>query len=122
MVRFARRSYTGAKHMASVRKKSSSKSRSVSGKRVSARPLTRKAARSLRTSIDNKQAPNQKYVVCVRNEDYPASLELRKLYRVLEDEFGGNHGMIRVIDESGEDYLYPSDFFVQVDLPAAIQK
>ena len=62
------------------------------------------------------------YVVCVRNEDYPASLELRKLYPVLEDSFATEHGMIRVIDESGEDYLYPSEFFVRVELPASIEQ
>ena len=108
--------------MASARKKSSSKGRSVSGNRVSARPVAGKTARSRQASTDAKPATNQKYVVCVRNDDYPASLELRKLYRVLEDDFAGKHGMVRVIDESGEDYLYPNDFFVQVDLPAAIQK
>ena len=107
--------------MASARKKSNSKHRSVSGKRVSTRPIAGKTARSQQASTDAK-AINQKYVVCVRNDDYPASLELRKLYQVLEDDFAGKHGMVRVIDESGEDYLYPSDFFVQVDLPAAIQK
>ena len=60
--------------------------------------------------------------MCVRNDDYPASLELRKLYQVLEDTFAAEHGMVRVIDESGEDYLYPDDFFVEIDLPASIEK
>lgn len=108
--------------MASARKKSSSKSHSLSGKRVSARPVAGKAARSEGTSTNRKRPTNDRYAVCVRNDDYPASLELRKLYRVLEDDFAGKHGLIRVVDESGEDYLYPSDFFVQVDLPAAVQK
>jgi hypothetical protein len=108
--------------MASARKKSSSNSHLVSGKRVSARPVTGKTARSRQTSTNRKPPTNQTYALCVRNDDYPASLELRKLYRVLEDDFAGEHGLIRVVDESGEDYLYPSDFFVQVDLPAAIQK
>jgi hypothetical protein len=58
----------------------------------------------------------------VRNDNYPASLELRKLYPVLEDAFAAKHGMVRVIDESGEDYLYPSDFFAAIDLPASIEK
>jgi hypothetical protein len=108
--------------MASARKRSSSKGRSVSGKRVSAHVVAGKAAGSRQTSDVATLAIDQKYVVCVRNDDYPASLELRKLYRVLEDKFAGKHGMIRVIDESGEDYLYPSDFFVRVELPAAIQR
>jgi hypothetical protein len=64
----------------------------------------------------------QHFAVCVRNDDYPASLELRKLYPVLEDAFASQHGMLRVVDESGEDYLYPSGFFVRVELPAAIEK
>jgi hypothetical protein len=59
--------------------------------------------------------------VCVRNDDYPASLELRKLYPVIEDEFASAHGMVRVIDESGEDYLYPGDFFAEIELPASIE-
>ena len=67
-------------------------------------------------------AAKQHYAVCVRNDDYPASLELRKLYPVLDDSFASQHGMVRVIDESGEDYLYPSDFFVRVELPASIEK
>jgi len=62
------------------------------------------------------------YAVCVRNDDYPASLELRKLYPVLEDSFAAEHGMVRVIDESGEDYLYPNEFFVEVDLPKSVEE
>ena len=41
---------------------------------------------------------------------------------MLEDSFAAQHGLVRVIDESGEDYLYPDDFFVRVDLPASIEK
>jgi hypothetical protein len=58
----------------------------------------------------------------VCNDDYPASLELRKLYPVLKDEFANKHGMVRVIDESGEDYLFPEDYFVRVELPLAVKK
>jgi hypothetical protein len=58
----------------------------------------------------------------VSNQNYPASLELRKLYPVLEDAFAAEHGMLRVIDESGEDYLFPSEYFVRVELPASIEK
>jgi hypothetical protein len=59
------------------------------------------------------------YVLCVRNDNYPASLELRKVYRVLPDEDASAHDLIRVIDESGEDYLYPQELFVTVELPRA---
>ena len=62
------------------------------------------------------------FVVCVRNTGYPASLEVRKLYRLLADEQAAKHHQVRVIDESGEDYLYPEDFFVPVKLPESVQR
>ncbi len=57
------------------------------------------------------------YVVCINNQDYPASLEVRKIYRVLPDPEAESHRMIRVIDESGEDYLFPEQMFAPVQLP-----
>ncbi len=63
-----------------------------------------------------------RFVVCVKNQDYPASLELRKLYQVVADPKAAEHHQIRVIDESGEDYLYPDDYFLAVDLPKSIGK
>jgi len=57
------------------------------------------------------------FVVCVRNDDYQASLELRKIYRVLPDEKAKKKALLRVLDESGEDYLYPTDFFVPIEVP-----
>jgi hypothetical protein len=60
------------------------------------------------------------FAICLRNDDYPASLELRKLYRVVDDGFAAQHELIRVIDESGEDYLYPADYFVRVEFPRAV--
>jgi hypothetical protein len=62
------------------------------------------------------------YVVCIKNEGYLASLELRKFYQVIPDESATEHQCIRVIDESGEDYLYPADYFVQIDLPQVVEK
>ena len=61
------------------------------------------------------------FVICVRNEGYEASLEIRKVYDLLKDEEAKSHGLLRVIDESGEDYLFPEDFFVPIDLPSPIQ-
>ena len=58
-----------------------------------------------------------RFVVCVENEDYPASLELRKIYQVIPDARAAEHQLIRVIDESGEDYLHPADYFVPIELP-----
>ena len=62
------------------------------------------------------------YVVCVKNEEYQASLELRKLYPTVPDKPAERAGLLRVIDESGEDYLYPSDYFVPIKLPRTVQK
>ena len=62
------------------------------------------------------------FAVCVRNEGVEASLELRKLYEVLDDPDANEDGMIRVIDESGEDYLFPASFFVLAPLPASVEE
>ena len=62
------------------------------------------------------------FAVCVKNKEYAASLELRKLYQVLPDENAARHRQLRVIDESGEDYLYPENYFVPVDLPQSAEK
>jgi len=60
------------------------------------------------------------FVVCIRNEGCE-DLQLRKLYRVLPDESAARSSYIRVIDDSGEDYLYPADNFLAVDLPSAVE-
>ena len=62
------------------------------------------------------------FVVCVRNEGYPASLELRKIYQIVADACATEHRLIRVIDESGEDYLYPADCFASIKLPQPVEK
>ncbi len=62
------------------------------------------------------------FVVCVKNDDYAASLEVRKIYRVIPDDGGAKHQLVRVVDESGEDYLYPVDYFVPIDLPESVVK
>ena len=61
------------------------------------------------------------FVICVKNDNYPASLELWKIYRVLPDEKAARRNLIRVIDESGEDYLYSSSYFAAVELPQAVE-
>ena len=63
-----------------------------------------------------------KFVICAQNTGYEVSLELRKLYQVLPDAGAKVHDQIRVVDESGEDYLYPSSFFVPIDLPDSVAK
>ena len=61
------------------------------------------------------------YAVCVSNEGYPASLELRKPYEVLADANAAAEGLVRVVDESGEDYLYPADFFYPLEVTSELQ-
>ncbi|MBP0029937.1 hypothetical protein PN466_19715 [Roseofilum reptotaenium CS-1145] len=56
------------------------------------------------------------FVVCINNQGYPASLELRKIYQTLPDRHANLQDMIRVIDESGEDYLYPQGYFMPIEL------
>ena len=63
-----------------------------------------------------------KFAVCINNKGYPASLEIHKIYRVLPDDGAATDGDLRVIDESGEDYLYPVDYFVFIELPKAVER
>ena len=63
---------------------------------------------------DDAKRCRARFVLCVRNEGYPAGLELRKVYWVLADEQASKRRLLRVIDESGEDYLYPEDYFVRI--------
>jgi hypothetical protein len=95
MARRSRRSYIGMKHMASARR--NSKLNGSSQKTVRA------------------------FVLCVRNDGYIASLERRKLYPLVQDAAASKHSLMRVIDESGEDYLYPAAYFVALRLPANVK-
>jgi hypothetical protein len=61
----------------------------------------------------------RRYLLCVRNDKYPASLEVRKIYRALPDAAAAANQFVRVIDESGEDYLYPAAYFVPITVPPA---
>jgi hypothetical protein len=63
------------------------------------------------------EVTRSRFVICVDNEEYPASLERHKIYRLLPDEEAEQEGDVRIVDESGENYLYPADYFLPVDLP-----
>ena len=63
------------------------------------------------TRGDKRRRQVAGFVVCINNTEYPASLELHKIYRVLADEDARREGDLRVVDESGEDYLYPAEWF-----------
>lgn len=65
---------------------------------------------------------SEKFVVCINNENYPSSLELHKIYRVLPDNDAAADGDLRVVDESGEDYLYPLSYFVPIQVPQSVEE
>ncbi len=74
-----------------------------------------------KSSVSSRKRPTD-YVVCLRNDNYAASLEPRKLYPVVPDAAAEKHQMISIIDESAEDYLYPADLFVFVRLPQSVTR
>ncbi len=88
------------KRMASVKKSSSARGTSTSRR---------------------KSATARRFAVCVRNDGYEASLERNKIYTVVPDEEAEREGDLRVIDESGEDYLFSADRFVAIEVPAAVK-
>jgi len=67
-----------------------------------------------------KKTALSRFVICINNSEYPASLELHKVYRVIADKEAEKEGDLRVIDESGEDYLYPAEYFISLQLPQAV--
>src|SRR5215510_13122108 len=94
MARFGESNCTGMKRTASARRSSKSSGTSARGRR---------------------------FLVCVRNRGYAASLEQNKIYVSIPDNDAERHGQVRVIDESGEDYLFSADRFVAIDVPAAVR-
>jgi hypothetical protein len=89
------------KHMASAKKSSSASGTST---------------RSRKTVVTARH-----FAVCVDNDGYEASLERNKIYVVLPDKDAEKEGDLRVVDESGEDYLFSADRFVAIDVPAAVK-
>jgi hypothetical protein len=68
------------------------------------------------------RSSRKKFVVCLRNKGYEVSLERRKIYQVLPDPEAAKLKQVRVIDESGEDYLYPQSFFAPIELPQPLRR
>jgi len=66
--------------------------------------------------MKRKRRPRQSFVACIRNDGYEVSLDIGKVYVVLPDAKAAKYGRIRVIDESGEDYLFPIEYFLPVEL------
>jgi hypothetical protein len=100
MTAFGRPNFTGMKHMAWTGKSSS--------------------ARSISTKSRKPTARRSRFVVCIRNGGYQASLERNKIYGVIPDDDAERDGDLRVIDESGEDYLFSADRFVPIEVPLAV--
>lgn len=74
-----------------------------------------------RRPLSGAREPARAFVVCISNAGYPASLELHKIYRVVQDPDAARDGDVRVVDESGDDYLYPAAWFVPVELPRRVR-
>ncbi len=72
--------------------------------------------------MEKTHKTSPEFVVCINNDDYPASLELHKIYRVVPDEDVAADGDIRVIDESGEDYIYPASYFAHINVPEDVEQ
>jgi hypothetical protein len=68
-----------------------------------------------------KKKATRRFAVCVKNDGYEAALERNKIYVVLADRDAERDGDVRVVDESGEDYLYPAAWFIAVELPKAVE-
>jgi hypothetical protein len=68
------------------------------------------------------KSATKQLVVCIKNDGYLASLEKRKIYVALRDAQANEHGLVRIIDESGDDYLYPKSLFRAIALPQAVKK
>ncbi len=62
------------------------------------------------------------FAICLHNGEYAGTLDLRKVYEVLDDPIAAKRNFIRVIDESGEDYLYPASWFVSVAIPESVEQ
>lgn len=72
--------------------------------------------------MSKTKSVNHRFVICVRNEGYAASLERRKIYVAFADAAASAHGLVRVVDESGDDYLYPKGLFLPISLPESVRK
>jgi hypothetical protein len=72
--------------------------------------------------MSKKKKQEVQFAVCINNEGYEVSLEIGKLYRVIPDKEAAQHGYIRIVDESGEDYGYSAKRFFPIEIPIALEK
>jgi hypothetical protein len=78
--------------------------------------------KSSRSSAPSRSGSSGTWVICVSDGGYPASLEPHKVYRLLRAPAGTPESLVRVVDESGEDYLYPRSLFLPLVLPAQVRR
>lgn len=83
---------------------------------------TRSSGISIRRSTRARSRGATQFVLCLRNDGYEASLEPRKFYVVLPDPKADAHEQLRVIDESGEDYLFPASYFAPISVSPTVRK
>ena len=83
--------------------------------------MKRSRAATVTVRVSTRKA-GARFALCVNNREYPASLEVWKIYRVVADSEAAHHGQLRVIDESGESYLFPADCFRLVELPSPLSR
>jgi hypothetical protein len=81
-----------------------------------------KSSRSSATSSRKTNMPRHKLVLCIRNEGFEVSLERNKIYQLVADRVAAVRGQMRVLDESGDDYLYPATYFAPIQLPRALRR
>jgi len=70
----------------------------------------------------NRRKIKPKFAICIHNEEYPVSLEVRKIYQLIPDRSAARHKFVRIVDESGEDYLYPESYFIPIKVPSTVEK
>src|SRR5437667_10771729 len=94
--------------------------------RLRGRPTTRHSRENGNplSFVPDSTAPdsNRYLVICLKNKGYEASLERRKIYFAIADESAMKHQLVRIIDESGDDYLFPDQCFAKVNLPASVKR
>ena len=91
-------------------------------KRLESASGNSRSSASWTNEMASRRIKTHDFAVCIRNQGYAASLEVRKLYPVLQDSDAESNGLIRVIDESGDDYVYPAELFQRLALPNEIQR
>jgi len=72
--------------------------------------------------MKKRRKPQARFAVCIKNKGYEASLEIGKLYRIVLDQEAEGHGHVRIVDESGEDYVYAADRFFSIEVPKPLER